>query len=194
MAGKEKLQHFVLIISAAERFEEMVKRSLVGYFDTETVKSGATARRFLLERYYDLVVINGPLPDESGEEIALDIVESTNAFVLVVTPQESYDDMFDRLTSRGIVVMAKPLYRHSLVQQLRFLMAVGERMQKLRQKAERAEEKLRELRIVSKAKVMLVEREGMSEDEAHHFIEKQAMDSGRSRRRVAELIMEKWED
>ena len=56
-----------------------------------------------------------------------------------------------------------------------------------------AEEKLNELKIVSRAKILLVEKKGMTEDEAHRHIGKRAMDAGVSRRRIAEEITEELE-
>ncbi|MBQ9443602.1 MAG: ANTAR domain-containing protein, partial [Lachnospiraceae bacterium] len=57
-------------------------------------------------------------------------------------------------------------------------------------KRQAAEEKIEELRIVSKAKILLVEKKKMTEDEAHRYIGKQAMDRGVSRRRIAERILD----
>ena len=52
------------------------------------------------------------------------------------------------------------------------------------------EEKMEELRVVSKAKILLVERKHMSEDEAHRYIGKCAMNRGVSRRKIAEEILD----
>jgi response regulator NasT len=49
---------------------------------------------------------------------------------------------------------------------------------------------MEELRLVSKAKILLVEKKQMTEDEAHRFIGKQAMNRGISRRKIAEEILD----
>ena len=51
-------------------------------------------------------------------------------------------------------------------------------------------EKLMQLRLVSRAKCLLIENRGMTEAEAHHYIEKEAMNSRRTREQVAEEILE----
>ena len=47
-----------------------------------------------------------------------------------------------------------------------------------------------QLRLVSRAKCLLIENRGMTEAEAHHYIEKEAMNSRRTREQVAEEILE----
>ena len=49
---------------------------------------------------------------------------------------------------------------------------------------------MEEIRIVSKAKILLVEKKKMTEDEAHRYIGKMAMDHGVSRKRIAEQLIE----
>ena len=50
-----------------------------------------------------------------------------------------------------------------------------------------------EMRIISRAKLALVQYMGLSEPEAHRYIEKQAMDTRSTRREVAEQILAEYE-
>ena len=76
-------QHSILIVSSSGQFDAIVNRSLTGYISKDICKSAAIARRFVLERYYDLVVINAPLPDENGEDLAMDVSENCNASIIL---------------------------------------------------------------------------------------------------------------
>ena len=182
--------HSALIVSASEQFETLIKRSLMDVITVESRKSGAMARRYVLERYYDLVIINAPLPDESGEELALDIVEQCDASVLMVVPQDIFEDVLDRVTEQGIMVMPKPSPKGRIDKSVRFLVATQNKMYRLEAKVARAEEKLEEMRVVNKAKLVLINKKKMSEDEAHRYIGKLAMDNGISRGRAAERILD----
>ena len=51
------------------------------------------------------------------------------------------------------------------------------------------EEKMVEIRIVNRAKCLLIEQLRMTEEEAHRYIEKQAMDRCVTKRTVAENIL-----
>jgi response regulator NasT len=147
------------------------------------------ARRCILERNYDLVVINSPVPDESGEAFALFVTEQSNASVLLVTPHDLHEQVMDRLTDYGILVMAKPFPYGQINKAIRFLTAVQNRMGSLAKQTQTLEEKMEEIRIISRAKLLLVEKKGMTEDAAHRFIGKQAMDQGVSRRRIAQKLI-----
>ena len=51
------------------------------------------------------------------------------------------------------------------------------------------EEKMKEIRLINRAKWVLIDELKMSEADAHHYIEKQAMDRCVSRREIAEEII-----
>lgn len=182
--------HSIMIASAAEQFDAAVKRNLKNFITIDSGRSGAIVRRSVLERYYDILVINAPLPDETGEELALDVAERSNASVLMVVPQEVYDDVLDHVTDAGVLVISKPIPKGRIDKAVRFLMAMQRRRLALEKKIRTAEEKMEELRLVSKAKLVLMEKKHMTEDEAHRFIGKEAMDNGVSRGRIAMQILE----
>ena len=180
----------ILIVSANEQFTAIVKRSLAGFITIDVKKSIAAARRSVLEKSYDLVVINTPLSDESGEEFAIDISERGNSSILLVTPEGIYDEVLERVTDFGILAISKPTTSGRINVAIRFLIASQNRLRQMEKKSLTVEEKMEEIRIVSKAKILLVQRKNMSEDEAHRYIGKQAMNNGVSRRKIAEKLLE----
>ena len=190
MPGKDDMMHSALIVSASEQFDSLVRRSLKSYITVEIRKSGAAARQYVLERYYDLVVINAPLPDESGEELALDITEQCNASVLMVVPRDIYEDMLERVTDLGVLVIPKPSPKGRIDKGIRFLTAGQDRLHRLEKQVEKTKEKLEEQRIVDKAKFLLIETKNMSEDEAHRYIGKLAMDNGITRGAAAQRLLD----
>ncbi len=190
MTGHDNINHSILIVSASEQFDAIVKRSLTGFTTINVVKSGALARRNVLEKDYNLIVINSPMPDETGIDLALDISEKSRASILLVTPKDIYDEVLEKVTDYGILVLFKPFPKGRADQAVRYLVAVQDKMYRLEKKNLALEEKMEELRTVSRAKLLLVERKHMTEDEAHRYIGKNAMDNGVSRKRIAEMILE----
>ena len=191
MATAKDIQHSLLIVSASAQFDSIVKNALAGksLMAVDVKKSVSVARRCVLERYYDIVVINSPLPDETGVDFALDVTNMSRASILIVAARENYEDILERVTDMGILVLSKPFPRGRMSQFVRFLMADQGKIRLLEKKILSLEEKLEETRLVDKAKLILIQKERMSEDEAHRFIGKQAMDNGISRRRAAEMIL-----
>ena len=189
MQSREELPHSILLVSASEQFDAIVKRSLKGFITLDTKKSGASARRGILERYYDLVLINAPLPDEAGEELALFSVENTGAGCLITVPREIYEESCERLIDHGIFVLAKPFQRGSMDKLIRFLSASQSRIHRLEQKILTMEEKAEELKLVSTAKLLLIQKKQLTEDEAHRYIGRLAMQQKRAKRDIAESII-----
>ena len=193
MSKSEDTGRSVLIVYASEQFTAAVKKMVKGVIMLDSKKSAATARRMILERYYDLVIINAPLPDEPGEDLAIDVTRECRASVLLVTSGEVYNDVLEHVTDFGILVLSKSVTFRRLDQAVRFLSAMQNTIRGLEKEIQTTREKMEELRIVSKAKLVLIEQRHMTEDEAHRYIGKQAMDNGLSRRRAAERILDDFE-
>ena len=195
MPKNEDIGHSLLVISASEQFDAIVKKSLKPgkFLTSEFIKNASLARRNLLERYYDMVIINAPLPDENGVEIALDATEKCSASVLIIVPKDVYSHVADSVVDYGVLVMSKPFSYAGIDNAVRFLTASSERILKLRREAEKKDEKMEELRIVGKVKCLLVERKNMTEDEAHRHIGKLAMDNCISRGRAAKRLLDEME-
>ncbi len=195
MPRKDDIQHSILIVSTSEQFDTVVKRSLPegNFMTVDFLRSASSARRNILERFYDIVVINTPLADENGVELAIDIAEDTNISVLVVTSSDIYGDVLDRVTDSGVLAIQKPFPRGLLNKSIRYLVSIQNRIQALSKEISKAKDKLEEIRVISRAKVMLVEKKNMTEDEAHRFIGNQEMNDGVSRKRAAERIMDDLE-
>ncbi len=190
MQKKENVCNSILIVSTVEQFDFLVKKSLVGFLTIDVVRNVAMARRHILEKDYDIVAVNMPLSDEPGTEFAIDAAERSTASVLIVSPAEIYPDVMDMVTDHGVMVVSSPCPPMVMDKAIRVLIAMQGRIKALQKKIRSTEEKLEELRVVSKAKLVLVEKKHMSEEEAHKYIGKQAMNHGVSRRRIAEALLD----
>ena len=89
--------------------------------------------------------------------------------------------------SRDIVSLPLPLKVHDLVNTLEMMTAAHLR-KKRKQKAKPKERSLEDKRIIEKAKQLLMERNHMTEDEAHRYIQKCSMDSGNSMVESAKMV------
>ncbi len=68
------------------------------------------------------------------------------------------------------------------------------RLLRLNAEKDTLQEKFDDMKLVNRAKLLLMERLKMTESEAHRYIEKQAMNTGSRRRQVAENIIRTYED
>ena len=192
MPKEEQIRHSIPTVSGDEKIFPLIRRSIRNecIMSAEHRSSAVEARRCILERYYTIVVINSPLPDESGVEFAIDTARQCNASILLIVPAGIYAETVERAADHGIMVIEKPIPVHRINYMMRYLSARQSRLKKLELSVQAAEEKVQEIRLVDKAKFYLVEHRHMTEDEAHRYIGKQAMDHGTSRKRIAQEILD----
>ena len=181
----------VLLVSASATFMDSVLPLLPERSFSPITKAPdvSSARRCLLERSYDLLIINAPLPDEFGTRLALDVCSRSGAGVMLLVKAEHYPDIEARVTPQGVLVMSKPTSSQLFAQSVRMLCITRERLRSMEKKTATIEEKMEEIRLVNRAKWLLIEELKMTEQEAHRYIEKQAMDRCVTRRAVAEQIL-----
>ena len=188
-------QYSILIVSAVEQLNTFVKKNISDrHFTTiEVRKSAALAAQELLNRHYDVIIVNAPLPDNFGVDFVLDICGRYTSGIIILSPGEVADDVTERVIDHGVVVLAKPMTARGLVRNIRHLIAIQNKFHDTEKKLLSMEDKMKEIRIVSQAKCLLVEKEHLTEAEAHSRIGKLAMDRCISRRAVAEEIIDRWE-
>jgi response regulator NasT len=185
----------VLIVSGTEKGASTISEALTpGLFSPATVAgSGSEARRLLISRRFDLVIINSPLPDEIGLELAIYVSDKTYSGVILIVRGENFDTLSGRAEDYGILTLAKPLSRQLLYQSLKLAVATRARLRLLEKENRKLRSKIEEIHVVNRAKWALIEYLKMSEDQAHHYIEKQAMDLRITMLAVAENILKTYE-
>ena len=181
----------VLIVTASDRFTNSIMPLLpmTDYWPVKTAAGVAEARRRLAETEFDIVLINTPLPDDFGMHLAIDICAGSGAGVLLLVKAEHYPDINARVSPFGVLAVSKPTTPQIITQSLTLLCATRERLRRMEEKTASIEEKMEDIRVVNRAKCLLIEQLRMTEKEAHRFIEKQAMDRCVTKRAVAENII-----
>ncbi len=191
MVFRERV-YSVLLVSAAEKFNSSLSSLLpeTDFWPVRIVKNAGAARRELLERSYDLVLINTPLPDDFGTKLAIDAAEENSNETLLFVKNDLYNEIYDKVIDFGVLVLPKPLSGQMVSQSLRLMCASRERLRRMEKKAASIEEKMEEIRLVNRAKWLLIDKRGMTEEEAHRYIVKQAMDRCITRRELAEKLIQ----
>ncbi|HIR30994.1 MAG TPA: ANTAR domain-containing protein [Candidatus Faecousia faecavium] len=181
----------VLIVSAASSFFTVMEPLLpsTDYWPVVHAKSVAEAQRRLLEGTYDIVIINAPLPDDFGLRLAISTCTDSSSGVLLLVKNDLYNEIYTKAMPYGVLTLSKPTNSQLIVQSLRVLCATRERLRQMEQKQMSVEKKIEEIRLVNRAKWLLIECLGMKESDAHRYIEKQAMDLRISKSEMAENII-----
>ncbi len=187
----EERVYSVLIVSAVEKLNTALSSILSdGHHDpVRIVNSLSAAKRAWGERSYDFVLINSPLPEDAGIRFAIDTANVKGTVVVLFLREEVYGEITEQIIEHGVFTLSKPLSRSVLSQALSWMASAFERLKKTEQKTLSIEEKMTEIRLVNRAKWILISELKMDEPQAHRHIEKQAMDRCVSRRTVAEEII-----
>ena len=180
----------VLSVAAAEKFHTSLREMLPReqYAPVHSVRDAAEARRCILERSYDIIVISAPLPDEFGTRLAQHAADRSGAGVLLMVRAEHYSDISAQATPYGVLTLQKPTSTQMMLQCMELLCATRERIRRMEQKTGSVEEKMAEIRLVNRAKWVLI-HQGLTEEEAHRQIEKASMDRCVPKRTIAEEIL-----
>lgn len=184
----------VLVVSNQQRFNEAMTPMLPPseYYPVCFTRNIAAARREMLSRSYDLIVINSPLPDDPGTRFAIDVSNRMDSVVLLLLRAENYEDVNDRVTSHGVFTLQVPVPSSTIRQGLKWMISARERLRRMETKNLSIEEKMEEIRLINRAKWILIEQLKMNESDAHRHIEKQAMDRCTSKKEIALNIIKTY--
>ena len=161
----------VLLVSASGSFLTSLQPMLpmTEYWPVTTVTSISSARRALVEKPYDLIIIN--------------------AIVLLFVKNDRYPEVYGKVMEHGVLAVSKPTSTQMVAQSLRVMCTMRERLRMMEAKQATVEDKISEIRLFNRAKWLLIQQEGISEADAQHRLEKQAMDNRVSKKQVAEEII-----
>ena len=189
-----KSLHRVLIVSNSDK----VYNSLLELLPTREfspifrASSAGEAKRMLVSNYVDIIIINTPLSDEFGTDFALDLSEGT-AGILLFVKNDSFDQISYRMENAGVLTLGKPCTKQTMYSAIKLLTAMHIKLEKMEKKNRTLQEKMADIRVVNRAKWLLIENLNMTERDAHYYIEKQAMDTRLSRKEVSENIIRTYD-
>ncbi len=186
----------VLIVSSSQKVNDFLKGLLPPdrFSPLLVAPTVGEARRLLVDRDIDIVIINTPLPDDFGVEFAVEASDAQNCGVLILVKSELLDAVSERAEDFGILTLAKPVSRQMVFQSVNLLVAARHKIRALEAKTSSLQSKMEEIRLINRAKLLLIEHLKMSEAEAHRYIEKTAMDACVKRRKIAEDIIRTYEN
>ena len=184
----------VLVAGANDKTFALLQTLLPGSSYDPPLRAGSAgeAKRMALDYAVDIAILNAPMRDEFGTQLALNLARD-NVGVLLLVPGESFDGVRDQVEDEGVMALAKPLTRQTLEMGLHMITALRGKLLQMDRRNRALQEKMTDIRTINRAKWLLIEQLRMTESEAHYYIERQAMDTRLSRREVAENIIRSYD-
>lgn len=164
--------------SNCDRLREILEGT--GEFSCLVCRSAAQVKRAVHKLRLDIVVCGFKLADQSCESMYHDLPQRCS--VLMVAPQAQ----LELCAAPGIFKLPAPVGRKSLLASVRMLAQLAQTDQA---PARRSQE---EKELVARAKALLMEQDGMTEAEAHRWLQKRSMDHGARLADTARQVLEKF--
>ena len=158
-----------------------------------TTQNGAQARRYINELDFDLIIIDTPLPDEMGDDLSMTAAEKSSAGIILIIDQQNVLEIGAEVEDYGVFALPKPISSEFFYQSVKLLTASRKRVMNLENENQKLQKKIEEIRIVDRAKLILIEVLKMTEPQAQRYIEKQSMDLRQTRLTTAENILRTYE-
>lgn len=179
--------HSILLVSHDSRIITQVKTFLIPPLFELTVSSDFNeARRIAGEKNFNIIIVDSGDGYDTDFAISVSDLYST---VLLFVPNEHFDEISYRVEGYGILTLIKPFEPFYFYNMIKVAIAVEYKVRLLSSETVKLKSKMEEIRVVNRAKLLLMEKRGMSEQEAHHYLEKESMDKGLKRTAVAEKII-----
>ena len=158
-----------------------------------TFTSGAIIRGVDISRF-DSVIISTPLSDEFGLDLVADIAKDAKNGVVVLAKREISDEVQKKIRFTGAFVLPRPFNKALLIQTIKLAEIAHIGMAKLEEENRQLTQQLSDMKIVNRAKSMLMQYLNLTEEQAHRHIQKQAMDLRKTQRAVAEDILKTYQN
>ena len=182
VTGSDKIYDFMVDLLPQKEFYPVCRANSCG-----------EARRMLVSGPYDILVINTPMPDDFGVELALDYADSPMCIMLLVK-DELYNQITYQVIDAGIVTISKPSTKPVVYSSMRLLSATSAKIKRMEKKNRTLEEKMADIRMINHAKWLIIDKKKVTEEEAHHMIEHHAMERRITKREAAREIIDDLED
>ena len=117
------------------------------------------------------------------------LAEGSEAVFLLLVRPGTYEAVWQFVQAAGICVMSWPAPQEVFRQTLRNLLLLKKSLRAMQEKTDQLQSQLQDMKRIQKAKRLLMNQLGMSEADAHRWIEKAAMDRCVKKREIAETII-----
>ena len=181
-----------ILIAEDETIIRLDLRALLegaGFEVCAEARDGVEAVELAASEQPDLAVLDVKMPRLDGIEAARRILEA-QAIPIVMLTAYGQEELVSRAVEAGVFgYLVKPFRETDLLPAIRTARARHEELAALREEADSLAEALAARKVIEQAKGLLMEREGLSEQDAFARLRKASQVSGRSLKVVAEAIV-----
>lgn len=181
-----------VIIADDESLIRMDLREMLtnlGYLVVGEAGDGRSAVNLARELRPDIMIMDIKMPDMDGIEAARVLTEERVAPVLLLSAY-SQQELVQRARQAGVAgYLVKPFRESDLTPAIEVVLARFSEFRSLEREVQNLQDALETRKLVDRAKGILMDTQGLNENDAFRRIQKMSMNNRKSMRSVAEAII-----
>lgn len=185
----------VIIGSSNEKVYKQLGQFLIenGFSIVGETKDGYDLLRRVHMVYPDLVVVDYNLKGMNGHELSEVLISEKICPVVALISTAEIQYFVNLSQEPTFVPLVKPCNKQMLINTINLLIKTSKSIYKLENEVTSLKSSHDQKEIIARAKKLLIENMQLTEEEAHRRIQKQSMDKGISKLKIAEAIILMYE-
>ncbi len=173
-----------MLVCSDERISKKFSKILnqTNLHEITVVNTGNATRKSITYKTFDLIVICTPLSDEFGHELAIRVSENCDIKIILVCSPDISDELYNKFGCFGICVIPYTIEEADFTNTINFVCTETASLHVCNLKIK---SRVEEIKIINKAKKYLMSEHGYTEHMAHKYIEKNAMNTRKTRKEIA---------
>lgn len=165
----------ILVCAGAEKACEMFREMLDNaVYDITTATTVSAIREHDLE-IFSVIFFSLPLADESGIKLIDELAADSSPPVCVIVRPDIPESAMNRLIKDNAYILKRPVSRSNLQLAAELISSFYGKSAGMRARINELERKNDEMKLMSRAKLLLIEKKGITENDAHRYILHRAM-------------------
>lgn len=191
---KRSVKRKILIAAGTEKTCTTYKEMLGENNYEITAVTEAAAVRALDPDDFSVFFISLPLADESGIKLLDELAGKAEVPICAVVRPDIPEKAHNRLVKDNAYILKRPVSRSNMLLAAELLSSFYGKSAGMRARISELERKNDEIKLMSRAKLVLIETRGMTENDAHRYILRTAMNSQSSIDKVCRDIISEGSD
>ena len=161
-----------------------------GYVVVGETGRGDEAIELVRQHKTDIAILDIKMPGLDGLSAAREITKERNAAVLILTAFSQRDLIEQARDAGALAYLVKPFQRSELIPAVEVALGRFQEMRALEAEVKGLEDQLETRRLVDRAKGLLMDKHGLSENDAFSFIQKTAMRERSTMKVIAQQVID----
>lgn len=171
---------------------EMIK--LIYCYEIQITNNYEDTKKLVQENDFDLCIINSQESKKWLDSLAKELITKTKSQVIYLADNDIFEYARNLYEDIGVITISKPIDKNIALSTLNAIKVLNKKIKKIEKENEKLCKQLQDIKLINRAKFVLITHLNMNETEAHKYIEKEAMNSRSTKIDVALKILKTYDN